>query len=119
MGRIRRPEENETVHGPLNRPGPSQHSRAPRVFSRSEFCGLPSEDGKEAYSRTYNYCVLVGVLPDLGAAAMLEASLIREFKVTRDIKSCANVKGGGDNIVGTPPGFVYLVCMSLSLSVSE
>ena len=56
---------------------------------------------------------MVGVLPDLGAAAMLEASLIREFKVVRDIKSCANVKKGGDNIVGSPPGFVYLVCMTL------
>ena len=71
------------------------------------------KDGKDSYSKDFNYCVIIGVLPDLGSAGMLEASLIREFRILRNIKGCANIKKGGDNIVGQPPGFIYVVLQTV------
>ena len=76
----------------------------------------PRKDGKDSYSKTFNYCIILAALPDLGSAGMLEASLIREFKSVRQVKGCDNVKKGGDNIVGQPPGFIYLVLMTLNES---
>lgn len=56
--------------------------------------------------------LILAALPVIEVAGMLEAALIREFKALRKTPGIANVKGGGDNIVGHPPGFVYAVLMS-------
>ena len=79
----------------------------------------PRQDGKDPYSKIFNFCIILGVLPDLGSAGMLEASLIREFKRVRQFKGCDNIKKGGDHIVGQPPGFIYLVLMTLNESEQE
>ena len=75
---------------------------------------LAFKDGKDPYSKTFNHCIILAVLPDLGSAGMLEAALIRECKTVRRISGCDNIKKGGDHIVGQPPGFVYCVLMTLS-----
>lgn len=70
-------------------------------------------DGKPSYAAEYNFMVLLAVLPDICLAGMLEAALIHEFKTVRKKPGIANIKKGGDHIVGQPPGFVYVVLMDL------
>ena len=70
-------------------------------------------DGGASYADEYNYMVLLAGLPTICLAGMLESCLIHEFKNVRKTAGIANIKKGGDNIVGCPPGFVYVVLMDL------
>ena len=74
------------------------------------------QNGKPSYAKEHNHMIILAALSDIQAAGMMEASLIREFNVLRKLPGCANIKRGGDNIVGAPPGFVHIALMTLSAS---
>ena len=83
-------------------------------YTHRPFTRFYREYEGSSYAKDYNFMVIISALPDTQAAGMMEASLIREFQVLRKLPGCANVKLGGDNIIGNPPGFVYIVLMELN-----
>ena len=43
------------------------------------------DDKNPPYSAQYNYMMIVGITEQVDTAGMLEASLIREFKIVREV----------------------------------